>query len=125
MTIRGIRGATTVEQDEPQAVINAARELMLAILEANPTLRPDEIASIFFTATPDITSAFPARAARELGPCWADVPLMDALEMAVQGALPRCIRALVHWNTSLPQAQINHVYLHGAAVLRPDLAARC
>jgi len=122
MPIRGIRGATAAEIDEPQAVLSATRALLEAILEANPTLRTEDIASALFTVTGDLTSAYPARAARELG--WAQVPLMCALEIPVPGSLPRCIRVLLHWNTALPQEQIQHIYLGAAASLRPDLTQK-
>ena len=124
MSIRGVRGATTVSQDDEQEVLSAARELLLAILRANPTLQPEDIASILFTVTDDIHAAYPARAARELGDEWHDVPLMCAREIEVEEGLPRCIRVLLHWNTSLSQRGIQHVYLHDAIVLRPDLANR-
>jgi len=79
----------------------------------------EDVASAFFTVTPDLTTAFPARAARELG--WQHVALLDAQEIPVPGSLPRCVRVLIHWNTDKPQAEIRHVYLRGAASLRPDL----
>jgi len=119
MSVRGIRGATTIEADAPEAILQATRELLLAILEANPTLRPDEIASSIFTVTTDICSAYPARAAREMG--WEDVPLMCATEIPVTGSLPKCIRVLLLWNTELGQKEIHHVYLNEAISLRPDL----
>jgi chorismate mutase len=130
MTTRGIRGATTIwEQDACQsdgkqtdadAVLSATRELLLAILQANPLLRPEDIASAFFTVTDDLCSAYPAQAARELG--WEDVPLMCAQEIPVTGALKRCIRVMLLWNTDLGQKEIHHVYLREAVQLRPDLA---
>lgn len=119
MTVRGIRGATVVVYDEPEAVLSATRELLSAILKANPTLNPDDLASAVFTVTGDLCSAYPARAARQLG--WDDVPLMCALEIPVPGSLPRCIRVLLHWNTDLPQSSVRHVYLGAASSLRPDL----
>jgi len=121
MTVRGVRGATTVCEDDSQAVLSATRELMLAILEANPSMKPTDIASIIFTVTEDIRAAHPARAARELGEEWAEVPLMCAREIPVPGSLPCCIRVLIHWNTELPQKAIQHVYLREAVSLRPDL----
>jgi chorismate mutase len=122
MPIRGIRGAAVAEIDEPQAVLSATRALLEAILEANPSLQPEDLSSALFTVTGDLTSAYPARAARDLG--WTQVPLMCALEIPVPGSLPRCIRVLLHWNTSLPQDQIQHVYLGAAASLRPDLTQK-
>ena len=120
MALRGIRGATTVDHDDAKAILGATSELLLAIGEANPTLRPEDIASVIFTVTGDLYAAFPAQAARELG--WTEVPLLDALEIPVPGSLPGCIRVLIHWNTGLSQREIHPVYLHGAEKLRPDLA---
>jgi len=120
MTVRGIRGATVASQDEADLVLAATRELLQAILEANPTLQPADLASAWFTTTADLRSVFPAQAARQLG--WSEVPLMCAQEIAVPGSLPRCIRVLIHWNTSLKQEDIHHVYLGQAASLRPDRA---
>ncbi len=117
--MRGIRGATTVDRDHPDEVITATREVLRSIQAANEGLAPESIASILFTVTSDLTSAFPARAARELG--WDQVPLMCALEIPVSGSLPRCIRVLIHWNTTKPQTEIHHIYLNAAQTLRPDL----
>ena len=124
MTMRGIRGATTTSVDDVQAVHAATRELMLAILEANPTLRPADIASAFFTVTDDLHSTYPAAGARELGGGWEEVPLMCAREIPVPGSLCGVIRVLIHWNTELSQKEIHHVYLHAAVALRPDIAHR-
>ncbi|MDQ7819140.1 MAG: chorismate mutase [Armatimonadota bacterium] len=121
MHIRGIRGATTADEDSEEAILEATRELLVRMADAN-NVEPDEIAAIFFTATPDLTAAFPAEAARQLQ--WTAVPLLSATEIAVPGALPRCIRVLVLWNTARAQEEIVHVYLRGAEVLRPDLAGR-
>ncbi len=119
MPVRGIRGATVVEHDDPEEVLAATRELLSALLKANPSLNPSDLASALFTVTGDLCTAYPARAARQLG--WDDVPLMCALEIPVPGSLPRCIRVLLHWNTDLPQAAVRHIYLGAAASLRPDL----
>ena len=121
MPIRGVRGAATVEVDYPEEILDASRQLLQAIMEANPALQPGDLASAFFTVTNDLHSAYPAQAARELG--WDFVPLMCAQEIPVPGSLPRCIRVLLHWNTELPQREIRHVYLGAAAELRPDLTA--
>jgi len=118
MPCRGIRGATTVETDSAAAILAATRELLTRIVEANDVAIED-IASAFFTVTPDLTTAFPAQAARELG--WRHVPLLDVQEITVPGSLPRCVRVLIHWNTDKPQAEICHVYLRGAVSLRQDL----
>jgi chorismate mutase len=122
MPIRGIRGATVVERDEPEAIHAATRALLEAIQAANPGLRPADLASAWFTATPDLCAAYPAAAARQLG--WTQVPLMCVQEMAVPGSLARCIRVLLHWNTDLPQTAIQHVYLGAAESLRPDLSTK-
>lgn len=119
MAIRGVRGATVAERDEPEEVLAATRQLLSAILNANPALDPADLASAFFTVTGDLCSTYPAQAARQLG--WETVPLMCAQEIPVPGSLPRCIRVLLHWNTDLPQASVHHVYLDQAASLRPDL----
>ncbi len=118
MPLRGVRGATTCEAT-PEGLLSATRELLEAILQANPTLVPVDIASVWFTVTDDLQVAFPAKAARELG--WTDVPLMDALEINIPGSLPHCVRVLIHWNTNLPQNAVRHVYLREAIKLRPDL----
>lgn len=116
---RGVRGATTVEQNEPAAIIEATSELLLALIEANGLLAED-VASAFFTVTADLDAAYPARAARELG--WTDVALMCAGEIPVPGSLPRCIRVLIHWNTESAQSEVRHIYLREATALRPDLS---
>lgn len=120
MPVRGVRGATVSESDTPAAILSATRELLLAIIEANPALRPADLASVIFTVTDDLGAAYPAQAARELG--WDQVPLLCTREIPVPGGLTRCIRALLHWNTGLNQSAIRHVYLGGAAILRPDLS---
>ena len=118
MTCRGIRGATSVEANTSQAIVSATRELLERIVAANAP-QAHEIASVIFTATPDLNAIYPACAAREMG--WVNVPLLCMQEMAVVGSLPRCIRVLMHWNTDLPASQIRHVYLGAAQTLRPDL----
>lgn len=119
MTVRGIRGATTVCDDHADSILSATRELLLAICTANPTLRPEDIASIFFTVTEELHAVYPAQAARALG--WEEVPLMCAREIPVPGSLPNCIRVMLIWNTDLTQREIHHIYLHEAVQLRPDL----
>jgi chorismate mutase len=99
--------------------LEATRELLARIVEAND-IAVEELASAFFTATADLTAAFPAAAARDLG--WKQVALLDAQEIPVPGSPPRCVRVLIHWNTRKTQGEIRHVYLKGAASLRPDLA---
>jgi chorismate mutase len=121
MTIRGIRGATTVIADKPDLILQATRELLEEILSANEGMLPEDVASALFTVTDDLVSTFPAQAARQMG--WGLVPMMCAREIPVPGSLQRVIRVLVHWNTELPQKEITHVYLRDAVKLRPDLVA--
>ena len=120
MTIRGVRGATTIETDHPDQVLSATREMLGAILVANHSMQIEDIASVFFTVTDDIVSAYPALAARQIG--WDQVPMMCAREIPVPGSLPCCIRVLVHWNTDTAQPDIHHIYLREAVKLRPDLS---
>jgi chorismate mutase len=120
MFVRGIRGAITVEKNEEEAILAATRELLTALHKANPSLSPDDLASVLFTVTSDLTAVHPAKAARQMG--WNSVPLMCAQEIPVDGSLPLCIRVLITWNTSLTQKEITPVYLRQAAALRPDLA---
>jgi chorismate mutase len=119
VAIRGIRGATTATQDDPEAILEATTQLLLAICKANPTLRSEDIASAIFTLSDDLKSVYPAKAAREIG--WTAIPLMCAQEISVPGGLSKCIRVLLHWNTPLSQAEIKHIYLREAVQLRPDL----
>lgn len=119
MHMRGIRGATTIKRDNPVEILSATKELLMAILEGNPTLKPEDMASAIFTVTEDIVSGFPAKAAREIG--WTLVPLICMREIPVPDSLPLCIRVLIHWNTDLSQSGINHIYLGEARKLRPDL----
>jgi chorismate mutase len=119
MTLRGVRGAITAESDQPEAIGAATQELLAAIMSTNPDLRPQDIASAFFTVTDDIQSTYPALAARQMG--WDAVPMLCAREIPVPGSLPRCIRVLVLWNADRPQSAVRHVYLREAVALRPDL----
>ena len=119
MPVRGIRGATTVDADTPEEILAATRELLEAVLKANAVEQFDDLASVFLTTTPDLTSAFPAAAARALG--MDRVPLLCATEINVPGSMPRCIRVLLHINTDRPQRDITHVYLREAQKLRPDM----
>jgi chorismate mutase len=121
MSIRGIRGATTVTADEPDLILQATRELLEEILAENEGMRPEDVASAIFTVTDDLVSTFPAQGARQMG--WGLVPMLCAREIPVPESLPRVIRLLVHWNTDLPQDRITHVYLRDAVKLRPDLVA--
>ncbi|MCC6749053.1 MAG: chorismate mutase [Deltaproteobacteria bacterium] len=115
--MRGVRGATTAEENTAAAIVEAARELLSTLLKANQ-IQAQDVASIFFTSTADLTSAFPAQAARELG--YSDTPILCSQELPVPGALPRCIRVLLHWNTARRADEIKHVYLRDAVRLRPD-----
>ena len=121
MSVRGIRGATSVEQDSATEIHDATRELLEQVVQANGIESFDEIASIIFTTSPDLTSTFPAEAARAIG--MSQVPLLCASEIAVPGSMPRCIRVLLHWNTARRQDEIVHVYLREAKKLRPDVAS--
>jgi chorismate mutase len=118
MACRGIRGASSVGANNADSIIAATRELLERMVAANDLLVKD-VASVIFTATPDLDAAYPARAAREMG--WVNTPLLCMQEMAVVGSLPRCIRVLVLWNTDLPFDQVQHIYLGSARALRPDL----
>ncbi len=120
MSLRGIRGATTAHANTADAIREATRELLQALVRAN-NLNPEDIASIYFTVTGDLNAAFPASAARSLG--WSHVPLLDAQAPPILNDLPLCIRVLIHWNTDKPAADIQHIYLNAAAQLRPDLRA--
>jgi chorismate mutase len=121
MSIRGIRGATTVTADQPDLILQATRELLEEILEENKGMLPEDVASAIFTVTDDLASTFPAQAAREMG--WSLVPMLCAREIPVPNSLSRVIRVLVHWNTNVSQSEIIHVYLRDAVKLRPDLVA--
>ncbi len=118
---RGVRGATTASADTPEAIHQATRELLEAMIAANGIAQED-VASVLFTATPDLAAAYPATAARQLG--WTEAALMTAVEMAPPQSLPRCIRILIHWNTARTQHEIQHVYIRGAEALRPDRSSR-
>jgi chorismate mutase len=115
---RGVRGATTVREDTGEAIWRATRELMLEVIKANG-IEEDDVASVIFTTTPDLTAAYPAKAARDLG--WHRTALMGCQEMDVPNGIPMCIRVLIHWNTTKTLDEIQHVYMKGATALRPDL----
>jgi len=120
MPVRGIRGATTVSKNSRDDIIDATKELLTAIIDAND-LDPEDVASAWFTTTPDVTAEFPAVAARQLG--WTFVPLMCGHEMTVAGSLPLCVRILLHVNTEKGIHDIRHIYLREASRLRPDLSS--
>jgi chorismate mutase len=119
MRLRAIRGAITVDRDEPELVYAATRELLSEIIARNG-VDLDHIISVIFTVTPDLTSAFPAMAARSMG--WLDVPLLCTMEIPVPGAMGRCIRVLLHVESDRKRAAIQHVYLGSAQSLRPDIS---
>jgi chorismate mutase len=118
MPMRGFRGATTLQADDAAEMAEAVVELVTQMLDRNG-VAPDDLVSILFTATPDLHCAFPAAAARGLG--LHDVPLICAQELDVEGAMPRVVRVLVHAESDLPRAEVQHVYLRGAEALRQDL----
>ena len=121
MAVRGIRGATTVEQNVAAEILAATGELLRELLAANGITSYEEIVSAIFTTTTDVTAVFPAEAARSLG--MSQVPLLCASEIAVPGSMPRCIRILLHVNTEQPQSVMKHVYLREAKRLRPDMVS--
>jgi chorismate mutase len=117
--VRAVRGAIQVDADDREAILAAVTELVTEVMERN-SLTTDDVISVIFTATPDLTSEFPALAARKLG--FHDVPLICASEIAVPGALPRVVRLMAHVETDKPRQDIHHVYLRGAVALRVDIA---
>lgn len=119
MAVRAVRGATQLEADDRDHMLERVAEMVEDVMASN-SLEVDDFISIVFTATPDLVSEFPAYAARLLG--FDDVPLICARELAVEGAMPRVVRMLAHVETDLSRRDVTHVYLHGAATLRTDLA---
>ena len=117
MQCRGVRGATTVENNDREEILTATRQLLALMIHRNGIEKKD-IASAIFTTTRDLDAEFPALAARQLG--WLDVPLLCGHEMTVPGGLANCIRVLIHWNTDKSQPEIRHVYVREAETLRPD-----
>lgn len=116
---RGIRGATTAEQNSRDAILKATRQLLALMIRRNE-IDSKDVASAIFTVTKDLSAEFPALAARQLG--WLEVPMLCGYEIDVPGSLGNCIRVLLHCNTHKSQDQIHHVYIHEAARLRPDLS---
>ncbi|MEW1613122.1 MULTISPECIES: chorismate mutase [unclassified Streptomyces] len=119
MAVRAVRGAVQLERDEAGHMDERVGELLTAVLARNG-LVADDLISIWFTATPDLHSDFPAAAARGLG--IVDVPLICAQELDIEGAMPRVVRLLAHVETHLSRAEIQHVYLGATAALRKDIA---
>ncbi len=118
MQVRGIRGAISVRKDTPDEVLNATKQVLLEIVSRNQ-IEVEDIASIYFTVTQDLTSSFPAAAARDLG--WTYVPLLCSMEIPVAGSDKKLVKVLMHVNTNKKQNEIIHIYLKKAKRLRPDL----
>ena len=119
MAVRAIRGAIQVDADERQAILDGTAELVTEVMERNK-LTTDEVISVLFSATPDLSAEFPALAARSLG--FQEVPLLCCAEIDVPGAIPRVVRLMMHVETDRARTEIQHVYLRGAAGLRLDIA---
>ncbi|HEX7447335.1 MAG TPA: chorismate mutase [Pirellulales bacterium] len=115
---RGVRGATTVEHNTRDEILKATRQLLALMIRQNG-IEHEDVASAIFTTTVDVDAEFPALAARQLG--WIDVPMLCTHEISVPGSLPRCVRILIHWNTTKSLDEIVPVYIRGATALRPDL----
>ncbi|HET6392108.1 MAG TPA: chorismate mutase [Blastococcus sp.] len=118
MSVRAVRGATQLEDDSRDHMLERVAEMVTDVMDANG-LEVDDFISVIFTATSDLVSEFPAYAARRLG--FGDVPLICARELEIDGSMPRVVRMMAHVETDLPRADVTHVYLHGAAALRKDL----
>jgi chorismate mutase len=118
MMFRGVRGATVAKSNTREAIMEAAEELILKLIEVNG-IEEDQVASVIFTSTPDLNAAFPAAAARHIG--WTRVALLGAQEIDTPEGMKRCIRVLIHWNTDRSLDEIQHVYMHGTEKMRPDL----
>jgi chorismate mutase len=118
VAVRAVRGATQLDEDVREHMLDRVAEMVLDSMSANG-LEVDDFISVIFTATSDLVSEFPAYAARQLG--FGEVPLLCARELEIAGSMPRVVRMLAHVETDLPRADITHVYLHGAAALRTDL----
>ena len=116
---RGVRGATTVDENDRDEILQATRQLLALLIRVND-IRKEDVASATFTVTRDLDQEFPALAARQLG--WIDVPLLCSYEINVPGSLDRCVRILIQWNTTKQQSEIRHIYTKGAQRLRPDLS---
>jgi chorismate mutase len=119
VTVRAIRGAVQVEANERDAILEGTAELVTEVMTRND-LVTDDVISVLFTVTPDLTAEFPALAARKTG--FHDVPMICATEIPVPGALPRVVRLMMHVETDRPRSEIQHVYLRGATALRLDIA---
>lgn len=118
---RGVRGATTADSNSQKDILQATTVLLALMIRKNG-IESQDVASVIFSTTPDLNAAFPALAARQLG--WIDVPLLCTHEIDVPGALQKCVRILIHWNTDRNKSSIEHVYVKEAVQLRPELSAR-
>ncbi|WP_435745861.1 chorismate mutase [Nocardioides sp. SYSU DS0663] len=118
MAVRAVRGATQLEEDSRDHMLERVAEMVTGVMQANG-LVVDDVISVIFTATSDLVSEFPAYAARQLG--FGEVPLLCARELEIERSMPRVVRMMAHVETDLPRADVTHVYLHGAAALRRDL----
>lgn len=118
MNLRAVRGATTVEVNEREAIIEATKELLGEIIERN-NIKTEDMVDIIFTVTSDLDKVFPAVSARQMG--IVDVPLLDMLAPKIEGSLQKCIRVMLHFNTDKSNSDIHPVYLRGAESLRPDI----
>jgi chorismate mutase len=119
VAVRAVRGAVQVSGNDRAEILAGTAELVTEVMNRND-LSTDDVISVIFTATPDLTAEFPALAARKLG--FQEVPLLCASEIDVPGAMPRVVRLMMHIETSKPRSAMQHVYLHGAAALRLDIA---
>ena len=118
MSVRAIRGATQLVEDTREQMLERVTEMVTEVMSANG-LGVDDFISVIFTATSDLVAEFPAYAARQLG--FGEIPLLCARELEIEGSMPRVVRMMAHVETDLPRAEVTHVYLHGAALLRTDL----
>ncbi|GAB3981689.1 chorismate mutase [Actinoallomurus acanthiterrae] len=118
-SVRAVRGAVQVDENDRDQILEATAELVAEVMSRN-ALTTDDVISVIFTATPDLTAEFPALAARKLG--FNEVPLLCASEIDVPHALPRVVRLMAHIETDRPRSEIQHVYLRGAVALRLDIA---
>jgi chorismate mutase len=119
--LRGVRGATTVTQNDKLEILSKTSEMLTKLVEENH-IATEDIGAVIFSSTPDINSAFPAAAARSIG--WSCVPLFGTQEIDNPSGVPFCVRVLLLWNTKVKQQDIKHIYLGNAAALRPDIAAK-
>ena len=118
MAVRAVRGATQLDEDDRDHMLERVTEMVTDVMACNG-LTVDDFISVIFTATSDLVAEFPAYAARRLG--FGEVPLICARELEIAGSMPRVVRMLAHVETDLPRAELTHCYLHGAAALRKDL----